>query len=53
MSKKRCLFLVEGTTDRQRFSVIHGLFDKSNLVIIPFQTDILTKKSDASRCLIY
>lgn len=49
MSKKRCLFLVEGATDRQRFSVLQGLFDKSNLVIIPFQTDILTKKSYASR----
>ena len=49
MSKKRCLFLVEGATDRQRFSVLQGLFDKSNLVIIPFQTDILTKKSYANR----
>ena len=49
MSRKRCLFLVEGATDRQRFSVLQGLFDKSNLVIIPFQTDILTKKSYASR----
>lgn len=49
MSKKRCLFLVEGATDRQRFSVLQGLFDKSNLVIVPFQTDILTKKSYADR----
>lgn len=49
MGKKRCLFLVEGATDRQRFSVLQGLFDKSNLVIVPFQTDILTKKSYASR----
>ncbi len=49
MNKKRCLFLVEGATDRQRFSVLQGLFDKSNLVIIPFQTDVLTKKSYASR----
>ena len=49
MSKKRCLFLVEGATDRQRFSVLQGLFDKSYLVIVPFQTDILTKKSYASR----
>lgn len=49
MSKKRCLFLVEGATDRQRFSVLQGLFDKNNLVIVPFQTDILTKKSYADR----
>ncbi len=49
MNKKRCLFLVEGATDRQRFSVLQGLFDKSNLVIVPFQTDILTKKSYANR----
>ena len=49
MSKKRCLFLVEGATDRQRFSVLQNLFDKSDLVIIPFQTDVLTKKSYSSR----
>lgn len=49
MGKKRCLFLVEGATDRQRFSVLQGLFDKTNLVIVPFQTDILTKKSYAIR----
>lgn len=49
MSKKRCLFLVEGATDRQRFSVLQNLFDKSDLVIIPFQTDVLTKKSYSNR----
>ena len=49
MSKKRCLFLVEGATDRQRFSVLQGLFDKSDLVIIPFQTDVLTKKTYSNR----
>lgn len=49
MSKKRCLFLVEGPTDRQRFSVLQKLFDKSDLVIIPFQTDVLTKKSYSNR----
>ena len=49
MNKKRCLFLVEGPTDRQRFSVLQNLFDKSNLVIIPFQTDVLTKKTYSSR----
>ena len=49
MSKKRCLFLVEGATDRQRFSILQNLFDKSDLVIIPFQTDVLTKKSYSSR----
>ena len=40
---------MEGATDRQRFSALQGLFDKSNLVIVPFQTDILTKKSYADR----
>ena len=49
MSKKRCLFLVEGPTDRQRFSVLQNLFDKSDLVIIPFQTDVLTKKTYSNR----
>ena len=49
MSKKRCLFLVEGPTDRQRFSILQKLFDKSDLILIPFQTDVLTKKSYSSR----
>ena len=49
MGKKRCLFLVEGPTDRQRFSVLQNLFDKSDLVIIPFQTDVLTKKTYSNR----
>lgn len=53
MSKKRCLFLVEGATDRQRFSVLQGLFNKSNLVIIPFQTDVLTNKSYSNRYKTY
>ena len=49
MSKKRCLFLVEGATDRQRFSILQKLFDQSELVIIPFQTDVLTNKTYANR----
>ncbi len=49
MSKKRCLFLVEGPTDRQRFSILQKLFDKNDLVIVPFQTDVLTNKSYSSR----
>ena len=49
MSKKRCLFLVEGATDRQRFSILQKLFDESELIIIPFQTDVLTNKTYANR----
>ena len=49
MSKKRCLFLVEGATDRQRFSILQKLFNKNELIIIPFQTDVLTNKSYANR----
>ena len=49
MSKKRCLFLVEGATDRQRFSILQKLFDENELVLIPFQTDVLTNKSYSNR----
>lgn len=49
MCRKRCLFLVEGATDKQRFSVLQKLFDKNELVIIPFQTDVLTNKSYSNR----
>lgn len=53
MCKKRCLFLVEGATDKQRFSVLQKLFDKNELVIIPFQTDVLTNKSYSNRYKIH
>lgn len=49
MIKKRCLFLVEGPTDRQRFSILQKLFDERELIIIPFQTDILTDKTYSRR----
>ena len=45
MIRKRCIFLVEGPTDKQRFSVLQKLFNENELVIIPFQTDVLTQKS--------
>ncbi len=45
MIKKRCIFLVEGPTDKQRFSVLQKLFNENELIIIPFQTDVLTQKS--------
>lgn len=40
---------MEGATDRQRFSILQKLFDESELVIVPFQTDVLTNKSYADR----
>lgn len=45
MEKKRCIFLVEGPTDKQRFSVLQKLFKENELVIIPFNTDVLTQKA--------
>ena len=45
MIRKRCIFLVEGPTDKQRFSVLQKLFNENELIIIPFQTDVLTQKS--------
>ena len=53
MGKKRCLFLVEGATDRQRFSIFQKLFDENELVLIPFQTDILTSKPYSNRYKTY
>ena len=45
MDKKLCLMLVEGPFDRQRLSLLSGLFDSTKLVIIPFGTDTLTSKN--------
>lgn len=45
MDRKLCLMLVEGPFDRQRLSLLSGLFDSTKLVIIPFGTDTLTSKN--------
>ena len=45
MDKKVCLMLVEGPFDRQRLSVLCGLFDLNKLVIVPFGSDLFTSSS--------
>ena len=42
---KKCLFLVEGPYDKLRLSLLEQLFDTNKLIIIPFETDKLTKKN--------